>query len=356
MTHHRLIVVLLLGLVATACTGAPTTTLQPTARPTQLVYAEQRDGETTVWSANPAEPTDRRTLVQIRHAPEWGIRAALSPDGRRLAYTVMQSGARDPDRDATLMLADLTTRRTTRLLGELDLRTTPLWSADGERVLAQRIGGGSGELVSVGGDGRVAIVRTAGLGVRLAPAGALPGGEWLVARLAAGASDLLGVSEGGATRVIGRLSDGPVRSFALSPDARRLAYLRILDPASGRIYRATVLDLASGERDPVLPSVARGEDTGVGWLGTADLMVSVSAEDGSGALLTTREASLTVRPVGFDALVGASPDGRWIASRSFTSGTSRAPGVESLTLIASDGRRIAVPTDAGGSVIGWSPG
>jgi dipeptidyl aminopeptidase/acylaminoacyl peptidase len=320
----------------------------------RFVFAERSEGSTTIWSARPAEPADRQVLARLKHHPDWGIRAALSPDGRTLAYTFMPPDGRDPDRDAALMLLDLTQRRSRLLTTGVDLRTTPLWIGP-DAVIAQRAANdGRGTLERIALDGAAQSLATADPGHRLYPAGARPRGDSLyVVDLSADGAVLWRIDAEG-RHDIARLAAGPARGFALSPDGASLAFLRLDGGTHDRRYRAYVIDLRGGVVRPLRPDVARIEDTGVAWDAGGGLVVTaISQAGGSGLLLRDSAANDRTTPNGFDAALAGAPDGSWLAVRAFTGGDSREPGPETLDLLAPDGRRMQVTAEGGVTAIGW---
>ncbi|MGE0542691.1 MAG: TolB family protein [Dehalococcoidia bacterium] len=328
-------------------TAGTATVAQP-----RLVFAEHRDGITTFWAARPDEPADRRQIATVRHDPEWGIRASLSPDGRRVAYTAMPPGGRDPDGDAVLTILDLDGKTSRRLATGIDLRTPPVWRGD-DRVIVQRRGPiGAGVLVEIEANGDERPLLAAEAGRRLFPIGVVPDGRLYVADLGSGETRLRVVEPQGAVYDTGPLTDGSARGFALAPDGSSLAFLSLGMSDDTRRYRAHVIDLNSKEVRPLRPDRERAEDTGVLWAGDG---FAVSAIDGeSGILLGVSPEQDRMRASGFDAATMATSDGHWTAVRSFESGSPNAPGPEQLELVSEDGRRTTVDAAGGVTVIGWT--
>jgi hypothetical protein len=292
-------------------------------------------------------------LVSVSHDPEWGIRASLSPDGRRLAYTVMPAHARDPDRDAELMLLDFDARSTHRLLRGIDLRVAPVWLDGGRAVAVQRRTPiGSGEIVAVTLDGRQRPLIAAAEGHRLHPAGVDPTtGLLYIVDLDASGARLLGVDPVGETRELARLAAGPVRGFALAPAGGAIAFLALTGEGESARYRAHVVELPGGRVSVLRPDLEREEDTGVIWTAQGAALSVVA--DGRGTLVPPGSAALIERDQGFDALVSASPDGRWLVVRSFAGGTTGRPGAETLELVDREGRRLPIKAAGGVTAIGW---
>lgn len=316
-----------------------------------LVIAEQVGGATSFWSVAPSEPAGRRLIARISHDSDWGVRAALAPDGRRIAYTFMPSGARNPDRDAALAVLDSATRRVEVLARGLDLRTAPIWTGPDGPLVAQRAGvSGAGEVVQVGLDRSVMALLSAGRGQRLTPIAPAPDrGGLYVAEQGAGGARLLRVTGQGAAEPIAALAEGPARGFVLAPDGASLAFLR-LRATDGR-YEAAALDLRSGEERRIRRDRARLEDTGVLW--RDGWLVTATAEGGEGLLLGAEPGADRARRDGFDApATSLGGEGGWLALRSFSGSDARDPGEETLSLVDGDGRRRDV--QGGGVAVGWS--
>lgn len=322
----------------------------------RLIYTEQAGGVTTFWSVSPDDLGSRQALARVRHDPEWGVRASLSPDGRRIAYLAAPSGSRDPDRAATLTILDPSGRSSVRLAGGLDLRATPVWWPRERRLVVQRVdAGGLAMLVSVayaGGDLRPLAAPQPGH--RLYAIGEEASGALAVADLSADGAMLRLLSPGDAAEERVDLGAGVARAFSLSPDGGVLAYLRLESQDGTNRYRARRLTLRGGVPASVRDDVVRLEDTGVAWTADGGLLVSTITASGAGRLLGERASEDHANAGGFDALGPAAHDGHWFALRSFTGGSTAAPGSESLVALAADGRRITLSSSA--VAIGWRGG
>lgn len=321
---------------------------------TRVVFAEHGDGTTIFWSAQPEEPADRRQLASVRHDSEWGIRASLSPDGGRIAYTAMPPGASDPDGGAVLTVLDLDGKSSRRLATGVDLRVTPVWLGD-DRVVVQRRGPiGAGVLVEVGANGDERALLAAEAGRRLFPIGVHPDGRLFVADSGGGETRLRSIDPKGAVHDLGVMTNGPARGFVLAPDGGALAFLALMQEGSEARYRAHLMDVGTKEVRPIRQDRTRDQDTGVVWAGDG---FAVSAVDGGqGILLGASPGHDLARDAGFDAAASASPDGSWMAVRAFAGGSPDAPGSERLQLVSEDGRRTTVDAGGGVTLVGWTDG
>jgi len=114
--------------------------LSPADEAAELVYAETTaDGMTTLWAAPAAHPETRRALWTVKTLPGFGVRAAVSPDGRRVALLLLPPDApgdraRFAGADLWLLGDGIAPRR---LAQGLNLYTLH-WSPDSTRLLVQR--------------------------------------------------------------------------------------------------------------------------------------------------------------------------------------------------------------------------
>lgn len=338
----------------------------PALGPDRLLVSEPRGAETVLVSVSASDTSRRRPLLRIPHANGWEPRVALSPSGDRVAYTVLPPGAAAPDTDGVLWVADLQGKQPRRLAERLDVRTPPVWSPDGARLVVQRmLPGAAGALALEEIDVRSALAREIARAAppdRLFPVGYRPDGmRLLYARFERGGAFLHDVrTRDGADSRIARLGDGAARDFKLSPAADALLYLA-LTGAPPR-YRAMLLDVSTGDVRPLLPGGASREDVGVAWRTGAAPAPAPSAgylpADVAGGRIVVPTAAarpISVRARGFDVPVAWSADGRWLVVRAFSGDNADAPGREDMMVVDTDGNR--QPLAAGGAVefVAWGP-
>lgn len=305
---------------------------------------------------------DRRRLARLEHAPNWAPRLSVAPDGSRVAYTLLPTQARIPDSEAELWVLSLRGGSARRLTGGVDLRGTPIWSPDGGRLVTVRTVHDAGrapsmvvEEVEVQGAGRRPLARTNGA-ERLLPVGYAPDARtFYVVRFTRDATVIEAIdTNSGAGRAIARLAAGAVRDVRLAPDGARLLLLA-LEGAPGR-YRARVIDLHTGTVRDALDGATREEDVGVAWRpgGAGSATVgSVTPSGGRVVLLDPTARPVTEREVGFDVPVAWSPDGRWLAVRSFSGADADHPGTEQPALVDVEGHRRILNGDGPIEFIGW---
>ena len=125
--------------------GDSTVTVTPPPPPSEyrLVYSEFGNEADTIWLVNPADPAEREKIVTIPHRATFGINPSLSPDGRLLAYLSQpETAPSDPFLSrADLMVLDLTSGHTERMLENVDIAITPLWAPDGRLLYVRQKAG-----------------------------------------------------------------------------------------------------------------------------------------------------------------------------------------------------------------------
>ncbi len=327
-----------------------------------IVYSEFGEESDTLWAADPDNPAERTGIARVRHARGYGISPSLSPDGARIAYTVLPAQTAQPDAapSAELWVLDTKTGDAARLAEGVDLVSTPVWSAEADALVVRR--SGAGELLRIDLSGEASAI--ASLDAGLYAIGFSPDGASLYyAALSPSGTDLFraAAAASSAPERVAHLSDGVARDWHLSPDGTRLAYLA-QDAEVG--FVAQVLDLATGRTEAPLAVAGAAqfnpvwETSGaltVGSLGTGGAPLRLSVDGGPQAASARLPAPPGGAP-GFDVPLAWSPDGAHLAVRRFQGPSTSDPGQSRVEVLGADGERRAVSTLSDVIVLGWLEG
>ncbi|MSQ36187.1 MAG: hypothetical protein EXR63_03465 [Dehalococcoidia bacterium] len=337
----------------------------PPGGPT-LVLAEFGNTVDRIVTA-PAEQPDSRTLVaSVEHVAGWGINPSPQAAGTLVAFTVLPPGAM-PQRDspAELRLLDVATGALRTLARDADLLVPPLFDQAGAALVYRASSeGGQQALVRVElASGTQRVLHRAESAFGDFPVGFAADGALVFASLSAGGTDLYRVRAGEPAQLLLHASDQIARDWRLSPNGRAVSYLAPELLAERIVHRAQVLALgADGVARPTTPPGGGEPNEHFAPVWTPD----------SGALTLGREAypqrrataitvavdgsasrALAAPASGFDVPLGWSPDGHWLAARSFDGVSANQPGTESMVVISDSGRRFAVDGVAELIFLGW---
>ncbi|MYI82540.1 MAG: hypothetical protein F4056_04275 [Chloroflexi bacterium] len=189
-------------------------------------------------------------------------------------------------------------------------------------------------------------------------------GGVVYAELTNGGTDLyrVGGDGGGDATLLLHASDHIASGWRLSPDGRTLSYLAPRIEAERVVQRLHVTPIDGGGEPRIEASDGFvGDQFSPVWTPTGD-GITFGQEPGfqvGAAPLTLRlegggePGRLTAPDQGFDAPLGWSSDGRYLATRSFDGRDAYEPGRESLVVIASAGGRAIVLGDFDLIFIGW---
>ena len=355
-------------------TATPSASGTPGAGGPTLLYREFGSGADTLWVAPAASPTDRKSVAQIEHAPDWGIVASLSPDGNLVAYLVLTPGSQDPDREAQAWVLDVRSGEKRHLADGIDLRTRPVWSPESDAVVVARNGpqGQTGGEISLMGvnvtDGSEDVLRTEPdvlglfpIGYSVAPA---VGGALVYARITISGTDFgwLGTE----TPPLHATNES-AGAYHISPDGTRVAYLARQRTDGRFAMRTFVTELGMPNATLVtLGAVLEGVDhLNPVWRDNATITLGRTPDEGeaaAAALMVSLGGGGIPEDVepgpeqGFDVPVAWSPDGRYLVVRSFEGSSAADPGREQLTIIEEGSERNAVGEQGSLEFIGWLSG
>ena len=364
---HLLVPLLLLALAGAAACDLVGDEPDVEPREVRLVFAEFGPGEDRVYAAPAGDLEARELLVSVPHAQGWALTPATEMAGSLVAFVALPPEA-EPRREsrAELWLLDAADGELTRLAGDADLLVAPVFDREG-RYLVYR----SSDLI----EGTQALVRVE-LATRerrtlrevvtrfgVFPVAVTGDGGAVYAELSNGGTDLYrasGDGEGRAEHLL-HASDHIASGWRLSPDGRTLSYLAPRSEAERVVQRLHVVPIDGGGEPRVAATEGfAGDQFSPVW--TPDGGITFGQEPGfaSGVAPVTLALeggddapSLTAPAQGFDAPLGWSGDGRYLATRSFDGRDAYDPGRESLVVIAGDGGRATVQADYELIFIGW---
>ena len=369
MTLPRL-VLLLLALSALAAAACNQRGDGPDGVPAEarLVFAEFGASEDRIYVAPAGDLDAREEIARVPHAPGWALTPATEMAGSLAAFVALPPEA-EPVRDspAELWLLDAASGELTRLAGDADLLVAPVFDRAGRYLVYRRsdTAEGTQQLVRVDLATRARrTLRELSTRFGVFPVAVADDGGVVYAELSNGGTDLYrsdGSGEGGAELLL-HASDHIARGWRLSPDGSTLSYLAPRIEAERVVQRLHVTALDGGGE----PRIEAGEGF-VGdqfspvWMPMGDGITfgqepgfAASAPPVTVALEGADEPpALTAPERGFDAPLGWSGDGRYLATRSFDGRDAYEPGRESLVVITNAGGRATVLADHELIFIGW---
>lgn len=196
-----------------------------------LAFVSSRSGRKEVYLAD----YDGANGRQLTHDNALSVSPALSPNGRRLAYTGYQAGYAD------IYVIDLSTGARVRLVKFPGTNSGARFSPDGNQLACTVSKDGNPELYVIGlGGGARRLTHTRGS--ESCPAWSPDGGEIIYSCDEGGAPQLYRISSGGGRGRLLSTGFGYCTEPSWSPDGQRLAF----NVRSGGGFAVAVMDLNGG--------------------------------------------------------------------------------------------------------------
>jgi TolB protein len=207
-----------------------------------IAFISNRSGRKEVYLAD----YDGANGRQLTHDNGLSVSPALSPDGRKLAYTGYQAGYAD------IYVIDLATGSRVRLVKFPGTNSGARFSPNGGQLACSVSKDGNPELYIIGlGGGARRLTRTRGC--ESSPAWSPDGGEIIYSCDESGAPQLYRIGAGGGGGRMIPTGFGYCTEPSWSPDGQRLAF----NVRSGGGFAIAVMDLGSGGGARI---VAQGEN------------------------------------------------------------------------------------------------
>lgn len=326
----------------------------------RLAYSELQGDSTILWLAYAREPSRRERVAQINHRLGYGIKASLSPDGKRLAYVVLSPQGADPSSQASLRVVSLEEKREQLLIEGLDLRSAPVWSRDGKMVSVRRTSPGGGQqLLAVDvAQGREQRLVADDSAFGLYPFAWSKDDSLLYARIDPKGTDLMAVAPSGKVDIVAHLADGIARGFSLSPQGDKVLYSVPGSDAKKTLGSVETIALDANKREVLLADPTSSyhpiwSPDGKGVTYNTD----PSNPATRGGLANTANESLLPPPEnGFDVPLAWAPSGQYLAVRSIL-GPAQSPTSEELAIIsATDASHRRLIASGYAEFIGWLGG
>ncbi|MDP2674909.1 MAG: hypothetical protein Q8Q00_08390 [Dehalococcoidia bacterium] len=392
--------------------GTPTATPQPPLEPAnyRFLYSEFGADADIIWSIKPDDPTDRVQVASVPHKTGWAITPALSPDGKKIAYTVKPDEALSSNTDAEAYVLDIKSGKPKLVAKGVDLLTVPRWSPDGALLFLRRNAGEDVTVILVdlsepkpGDEEKPPPVRTVlrqhvsdvlsyiplGFDAKSATMyfvqiqGGTESGSYL-GRYGPASGEAVAtataIADATATATAGTpppapspnaplagdvflvLSDQIARDYALSPDATRVAFL-VPGLVEGQfVSRTYVADIESKEISALQSpaGLAPGDQLSPAWhpdgKSVAIGQLPAGSEPGRVAVVPLDGGKPLFLPPpgkGFDQPLSWSPDGKFLAVTSFSGESLGNPGSARLVFVSVNGQRPAAPEGTEIRPVGW---
>ncbi|MFQ6019314.1 MAG: hypothetical protein ACE5KW_00995, partial [Dehalococcoidia bacterium] len=342
-------------------TPKPTPTPTPTPEPSafDLLYRELGKTADVIWRVDPSDPSQRQQVATIGHAANLASLPILSPQGGAIAYTAVPEGAQGESEARAFVLPLGGFPR--QVADKVHLQA-PVWSPDERFIYLRRDTEDAISLIQINvanGEERTlfffeaADVREPTNVFELIPIGLSGDGQEVYFAAISVQGSFLGsynLTQDSLGPYVEAAVATTVSDYALSPGRSRVAYLAPVVVGGDIFNRPFLAGLNSGQvRALKSPALGDRDQLRPVWHPAGGrLTLGQLPEDGKPSpavtidLVSGKGKRLAPPKKGFDQPLGWSPDGRFLAVRSFRGKSLADPGERRLLLIARGGQRLLV--------------
>jgi len=219
----------------------------------RMVYAETDDDETIIWAVPLHDLIGKAALARIDHASGYPIKAAISPDGTKMAYTLLPRGRTRPAFNGKLFLMDIKEGIQRELDDNIDYYTVPRWSPDSLSIVYAKTIILSQEKYrtelysySIDPNGLKKILMTDEESLGIYPIGYSPNGkQFYYDRIIPEGDELWVINlNSNLNRFIAKISIGMAWNLSLSPDGKEIlgSVIESRSPASYAVISISIND------------------------------------------------------------------------------------------------------------------
>lgn len=311
------------------------------------VFARAGETADTIFVASPDNPEPMSVGV-VPHLAGFPSSGAVSPDGRHVAFVVVDAGSPTAP-GASLLVLDLESGELVRAALAIDHLQEPVWTPTGDALLVTRGGDaapGPVALIRVNADGsaesEVGRVQDA---LGLYPVGFDPSGRAVSVLIDNRGSTLL--RDGSELQTF---SANISRDWALSPDGASLAFVdTLLD--DGARYEARVVSVEPGAQGTFSAQSLAGGPQALGVTWDPSSGEPIFGTEPAAGIDSAGDATAQTLAAGFDIPLGFAASGGAMAVQHWTGDGFDNPGSASFEVV-SGGTRLPLPGATG--FFGWS--
>jgi len=243
----------ILILISIVCMGSGFTAIAQenySSESRKFIYMEGSKETTRIWMSYTHNIESRSLLTKITHAEGYPIKASLSPDGTKIAYTLLSSSGQNPSLDGSLFFMDIEKQSQVKLDKGINYYIAPRWSQDSTKLVYLKTVVLSDQesyrtelcLLDLRGSRSILLEDDESLGI--SPIGYSPNGkQFYFDRIISEGDELWAIDLSTNTRrFIAPISIGAAWNLAISPDGSEIlgSVIESREPASYAVVSISV--------------------------------------------------------------------------------------------------------------------